>query len=62
VVIRWLARRACAREVAIGVFALMVWMIIVLVGRHSLSAVAIWDVLFLIGAPLGGAIGARVHA
>ena len=62
VVVRALVRGECARDVAIGVLALMVWAVAVQVVLHSSSALTIWDVVLLIGTPLGGAIGTRVHA
>ncbi|HEX5064388.1 MAG TPA: hypothetical protein VFV99_33665 [Kofleriaceae bacterium] len=59
--IRALVRSECAREVAIGVLALMLWGTLAQVVLRSAAALTIWDVLLLVGAPLGAAIGARVR-
>jgi hypothetical protein len=57
-----LARRDGARDVALGVLVLMLWGVLAQGVLHSASALGIWDMALVIGAPLASAIGVRVRA
>jgi hypothetical protein len=57
-----LARRDGARDVALGVLALMLWGVLAQGVLHSSSTLGIWDVVLVIGAPLASACGVRVRA
>jgi hypothetical protein len=57
-----LARRDGARDVALGVLVLMLWAVLVQSVLHWSSALGIWDMVIVIGAPFASAFGVRVHA
>lgn len=54
-----LAGGNCERGSVIGVLVLLLWGLLQQAVLHSTSALTFWDIVMLVGAPLGAALGAR---